>query len=203
MHDCRANVNFVHGKGFEVRFSEILAMYSFLLVPWIKLFGASLRSIRSANMTCTTTALLVLWSAVKRLGPFIPQALWRLLLLCLLAAEFGMIFVYRTGRYDGFGCLLMSALILMMSIRAKPGRLFALFFVCLFLPWAGPRHLVSLFAARNRLMHTLPLALLDGDCNVILGERIGRNRVLSMVYISGRLRSYREFINIQQRGGFF
>ena len=80
-------INFLHGKGFNVRFSEILAMYSFLLVPWIKLFGESLRSIRSANMTCAATALFVLWLAVKRLA-LIPKVIWRVLLLFVLATEF-------------------------------------------------------------------------------------------------------------------
>ncbi len=195
-------INFVHGKGFDVRFSEILAMYSFLLVPWIKLFGASLRSIRSANITCATTAFLVLWLAVKRLG-LIPQAIWRVLLLCLLAAEFGMIFAYRTGRYDGFGCLLISVVMLTMSVRAKGKRLFALFCVCLFLPWAGPQYLVSLFAAGIVLCILFRLRYWMEIATSFLASALGAIGFLSMVYISGRLKSYREFVSIQQRGAVF
>jgi len=196
-------INFIHAKGFGVRFSEILAMYSFLLVPWIELFGASLRSIRSANITCATSALLLLWVAVRRLG-LIPQAIWQLLLLCVLAAEFGMIFAYRTGRYDGFGCLLMSIVILTMSIRARPRRLLALFIVCLFLPWAGPQYLVGLFAAG------IVLCLLSRShywmeiATSFMASALGAIGFLLMVYISGRLKSYRDFLSIQQRSaGFF
>src|SRR5580658_5269746 len=60
-------MNYIHGQGFGIRFDEILGMYSFLLVPWMKLFGTSLRSIRSADMVSMTAAFLVLWSAVKRM----------------------------------------------------------------------------------------------------------------------------------------
>src|SRR5579863_2221902 len=69
-------INYIHGQGFGIRFDEILGMYSFLLVPWMKLFGSSLQSIRSADIVSMTAALLVLWSAVKRLE-IIPLAFWR------------------------------------------------------------------------------------------------------------------------------
>lgn len=195
-------INFVHGKGFEVRYSEILAMYSFLLVPWIKLFGFSLRSIRSANITCATAALLILWSAVRRIG-LIPDAIWRLLLLCLLAAEFGMIFAYRTGRYDAFGCLLISIVIWTMSIRAKRQRLLVLFFVCLILPWAGPQYLVSLFAAGIVLCVLFRLRYGMEVATSFLAAALGAIAFVSMVIITGRLQSYRAFLDIQQRGTTF
>ena len=53
-------VNYIHGQGFRIRFDEILGLYSFLLVPWMKLFGASLQSIRSADIVSMTAGLLVL-----------------------------------------------------------------------------------------------------------------------------------------------
>ncbi|MGB0021467.1 MAG: hypothetical protein WBP65_06615, partial [Candidatus Sulfotelmatobacter sp.] len=83
-------INYIHGQGFGIRFDEILGMYSFLLVPWMKLFGSSLQSIRSADIVSMTAAFLVLWSAVKRIE-IIPLAFWRLFLLILLATEYGMI----------------------------------------------------------------------------------------------------------------
>src|SRR5271156_5903505 len=73
-------INYIHGQGFGIRFDEILGMYSSLLVPWMKLFGVSLRSIRSADIVSMTAAFLVLWSAVKRLQ-IIPLPLWRVFLL--------------------------------------------------------------------------------------------------------------------------
>src|SRR5271165_7498787 len=43
-------INSIHGQGFGIRFDEISGMYSFLLIPWMKLFGSSLQSIRSCDI---------------------------------------------------------------------------------------------------------------------------------------------------------
>ena len=134
------------GRAFGIRFDEILGMYSFLLVPWMKLFGSSLESIRSADIVSMTAAFLVLWSAVKRIESY-PSAFWWVFLLMLLATEYGMIVVYRNGRYDGFGALLMTVVLWLMSIKCKRTRLFCLFVVCLFVPWAGLEFMPVLFIA--------------------------------------------------------
>ncbi len=139
-------INYLHGRGFGIRFDEILGMYSFLLVPWMKLFGSSLHSIRSADIVSMTAAFLVLWSAVKRLN-IIPLAFWRLFLLILLATEYGMIVDYRNGRYDGFGALLMTVVLWLMSIKSKRTRLFCLFVACLLVPWAGLQFMPVLFTS--------------------------------------------------------
>ncbi len=52
-------INYIHGQGFGIRFDEILGMYSFLLVPWMKLFGSSLQSIRSADIISMTAAIFM------------------------------------------------------------------------------------------------------------------------------------------------
>ena len=139
-------INYIHGQGFGIRFDEILGMYSFLLVPWMKLFGPSLQSIRSADILSMTLAFLVLWSAVKRFN-IVPLAIWRVFLLTVLATEYGMIVVYRNGRYDGFGALVLMVLFWLMSIEGRRTRLFWLFMVCLLLPWAGMQFVPVLFTA--------------------------------------------------------
>ena len=123
-------INYIHGQGFGIRFDEILGMYSFLLVPWMKLFGSSLQSIRSADIISMTAAFFVLWSAVKRLN-IIPLAFWRVFLLILLATEYGMIVVYRNGRYDGFGALVYDGLVLVDLDRNASER------VCFVSPWSA------------------------------------------------------------------
>jgi hypothetical protein len=153
-------------------------------------------------MTCATTALFVLWLAVKRLG-LIPQAAWRLLLLFVLATEFGMIFAYRTGRYDGFGCLLMAVLTLIMSIRTKRMRHLSLFSVCLFLPWSGPQYLVALFAAAVVLALFFRMRYWVEIATSFLACAVGGIGFLTVIYLSGRLQSYRDFLSIQQRSGGF
>ena len=139
-------INYIHGQGFGIRFDEILGMYSFLLVPWLKLFGSSLQSIRSADIVSMTAAFLVLWSAVKRIK-IIPLASWRVFLFILLATEYGMIVDYRNGRYDGFGALLVTVLLWLMSIKDQRTRLCCLFVVCMFVPWAGLQFMPVLFTA--------------------------------------------------------
>ncbi len=63
----------------------------------------------------------------------IPLAFWRVFLLILLATEYGMIVVYRNGRYDGFGALVFDGLVLVdldrnqanafvLSLRGLPVR---------------------------------------------------------------------------------
>jgi hypothetical protein len=171
-------------------------------VPWIKFFGASLRSIRSANITCAAAGIFVLWSAVRRTC-LIPQAIWRLFLLCVLATEFGMIFAYRAGRYDGFGCLLISIVIWAMSIQPQHKRLLVLFSICLLLPWAGPQYLVSLFAAGIALFVLFRLRYWPEIAASFFATALGSIAFLLMIYISGRLKSYRDFLSIQQRGSAY
>jgi hypothetical protein len=195
-------VNFIYGKGFHVRFSEILAMYSFLLVPWLKVFGISLRSVRSANMACAAMSFLFIWLAVKRLG-LISQAALRLCLLLLLATEFGMIFAYRTGRYDGFGCLLISLMMLAVSVRETQRRLVVLFFVCLFIPWAGPQYFVALFAGGIAFILARGLRYWMEIAVSFVAGALGAVAFVCAIGISGRLESYRQFLSIQQRGGSF
>jgi MFS family permease len=139
-------VSFLHGHGFVIRFSEILSMYSFLLVPWMKLFGTTLLAVRAASIISVAAALSVLWSAVRRLGP-VESAPARLFLLLLLATEYAMIFAYRDGRYDGFGALLMALALWILSIRNRPTRIAALAVLSLFLAWAGLQFLPVVFAA--------------------------------------------------------
>lgn len=195
-------INFIHGNGFQVRFSEILALYSFILVPWIKLFGASLLSIRSANMLCSTTALFTLWLAVKRLG-VITSAQWRLFLMFLLFTEFGFIFTYRFGRYDGFGCLLMAMAVLLMSIGEKKTRLLALSILCLLVPWAGPQYMVALFAAGIVLFLLFRVRYWVEVAVSFISSAFGEAAFLLIVYISGRMKSYQAFLAIQQRSTGF
>lgn len=192
-------INYIHGQGFGIRFDEILGMYSFLLVPWMKLFGSSLQSIRSADIVSMTAALLVLWSAVRRMS-IIPLAFWRIFLLVLLATEYGMIVVYRNGRYDGFGALLMTVVLWLMSIEGKQTRLLCLFGVCLLVPWAGMQFMPVLFAGgvtlflifRWRFWMEIALSFLAGVSGV--------GAFFLVAAANGRLSTLLKFISGQKTG---
>lgn len=195
-------INVLHGIGFHVRFSEILALYSFILVPWIKIFGASLLSIRTANIACATAAFFVIWAAVRRLN-VVTHIRWRLFLLFLLSTEFGIIFDYRFGRYDGFGCLFMALAILVMSLRDRKKRLIALTIFCLFVPWAGPQYMVALFASGLALLLLFRACYWTEVAISFMSSLLGEAAFLLMVYGSGRMKSYKAFLAIQQRSAGF
>ncbi len=191
--------NYIHGQGFGIRFDEILGMYSFLLVPWMKLFGSSLQSIRSAGIFSMTAAFLVLWSAVKRLE-IIPLAFWRVFLLILLATECGMIVDYRNGRYDGFGALVMMVVLWLMSIKGKRTRLFCLFVVCLFVPWAGMQFMPVLFTAGVFLFLIFRWRFWMEIAVSFLASVLGVAAFFGIAAANGRLWTLLKFIRGQRTG---
>lgn len=192
-------INYIHGQGFGIRFDEILGMYSFLLVPWMKLFGSSLQSIRSADIVSTTAAFFVLWSAVKRLK-VIPLAFWRVFLLILLATEHGMIAVYRNGRYDGFGALLVTVVFWLMSIKGKGTRLFYLFVVCLFVPWAGMQFMPVLFTGGVFLVLIFRWRFWMEIAVSFFASALGVVAFFSVAAANGRLSTLLTFISVQRIG---
>ena len=192
-------INYIHGQGFGIRFDEILGMWSFLLVPWMKLFGSSLRSIRSADIVSMTAAFLVLWSAVKRIE-IIPLAFWRVFLLILLATQYGMIVDYRNGRYDGFGALLMTVVLWLMSIKGKQTRLFCLFVVCLFVPWAGLQFMPVLFTAGVFLFLIFRWRFWMEIAVSFLASVLGVVAFFTVAAANGRLSTLLKFIRGQRTG---
>ena len=192
-------INYIHGQGFGIRFDEILGMWSFLLVPRMKLFGSSLRSIRSADIVSMTAAFLVLWSAVKRIE-IIPLAFWRVFLLILLATEYGMIVDYRNGRYDGFGALLMTVVLWLMSIKGKQTRLFCLFVVCLFVPWAGLQFMPVLFTAGVFLFLIFRWRFWMEIAVSFLASVLGVVAFFTVAAANGRLSTLLKFIRGQRTG---
>jgi hypothetical protein len=192
-------VSFLHGHGFVIRFSEILSMYSFLLVPWMKLFGTTLVALRAASIVSVAAALVVLWSAVKRLG-LVESALSRLFLLLLLATEYAVIFACRDGRYDGFGALLMTLALWILSIPNRRARLVALAVFSLFLAWAGLQFLPVVFAAGlvfflfHRLKYLPEIAI--AWCASALGAAV----FFLSIRASGRLAAFLKFIHAQPSG---
>ena len=192
-------INYIHGQGFGIRFDEILGMYSFLLVPWMKLFGTSLQSIRSLDIVSMTGAFLVLWSAVKRLK-IVPLAFWRIFLLMLLATEYGMIVDYRNGRYDGFGALLMAVVLWLMSIEGKRTRLLCLFLVCLLIPWAGMQFMPVLFAGGVFLFLIFRWRFWMEIAVSFLASALGVAAFFIVAAANGRLLTLLKFITGQRTG---
>jgi hypothetical protein len=193
-------INFLRGHGFGLHFSEMLSMYSFILIPWVRWLGFSMRSIRSADIFFMTAAFGILWSAVKRLD-LVRRASYRLLMLFLLATEFGIIISYRTGRYDGLGAFLLSIVFWSMSVNKPVPRLIWLFAACLMIPWAGLQYLPVLFAQGVVLFLLYPRLYWKEVLSAFLGSGLGVAVFLFAVALSGRLPSYLKFVHMQQHQG--
>lgn len=195
-------INFYHGQGLSAHFFENLCTYSLLLVPWVQVFGPSLRSIRSADILSMTVALFVLWSATKRLE-IVTRPSWRLLLLALIATDFGVIFSYRSGRYDGFGVLLMSVAVWVMSIENRRARVFFLFLVCLLIPWAGPQYMPVLFTAALVLLLLFRSRYALEVVSSFVASAVGGVAFLATLSVTGRLSRFLYFVGLQKRSTEF
>jgi hypothetical protein len=111
-------------------------LHTWLLVPWIHLWGFSITSVRSLNYVFWAGASLLVWIGVRRSG-LVRGAGWRLLLIVLILCENGMAFSYRSGRYDSIGVLLCSALGAAASMAPGRARSATLVFCAFWIPFAG------------------------------------------------------------------
>jgi hypothetical protein len=138
-------VNYVMGHGFTsavwVQDSPVFYFYngpahSALLIPWIRTFGISMRSVRSVNFIYMGITVLLIWSAVKRLN-LVASTRWRLLLILMLICDYSIIFSYRCGRYDCLGMVALAFALWSFSLRSAPVRLTALAIAGAASPWIG------------------------------------------------------------------
>ncbi len=138
-------VNYVTGHGFtsavRAENSPVFYFYngpahSALLIPWLKVFGISIRSVRSINFVYMALAVLLIWSAAKRIG-LVLSTRWRLLLVAMLISDYSIIFSYRCGRYDCLGMLLVAFAFWSFSLESAALRLVASTIAGAASPWIG------------------------------------------------------------------
>ena len=191
-------IRYLAGKGFNIPFSEMVSLYCFFMVPWIKMFGHSLRSIRAAEITWVTTGLFILWVSIKRLQ-LIERPLFRFLLLPLLSTEYGMILCYRMGRYDGVGVVIMATTLWAFSIRSQRNRLAFLFALFLLVPWAGLQFLPLELAAAIVSILIFRLRFWKEIAVSFIASGIGGLVFLAALRFSGRLPVFIQLVNVQHR----
>jgi len=192
-------IHYLRGEGFHIPFSEMVSLYCFLLVPWIKFFGHSLRSVRALEITCVTAAFFILWSAVLRLR-LVEKPIARVLMLLLLSTEFGVIVAYRTGRYDGMGFLILASTLWAMSIASTSSRIIFLFVLYLFVPWAGLQYLPLQFTIALVTILLFQLRYWKDIAISFVASGIGALAFLACLWFSGRLPGYMKLVHVQQRG---
>jgi len=139
-------VNFVTGRGFtasavyDQRTGEFSAlyvpMYEFLLVPWLKVFGISITSVRSIGLVHLSFFLCLSLVGGTRLG-LLSDCTSRFCFLGALLGGYGMIFSYGSGRPDSLGMLLVGAYVFIYSVKIPWIRLGGFLLVGSLLPWTG------------------------------------------------------------------
>lgn len=138
-------INYVTGHGFTVGLmdanSPVFYFYngpahSALLIPWLKVFGVSMRSVRSINFLYMAIIGLLIWSAVKR-ASIVASSRLRLLLLSMILCNYAVIFSCRCGRYDCLGMLAVALAFWTFTLRSAPLRLGALTLLGAASPWVG------------------------------------------------------------------
>jgi MFS family permease len=138
-------VNYVTGHGFTANVpgenAPVFYFYSgpaypALLIPWLKVFGISIRSVRSINFVYMAVTALLIWSAVKRTG-IVLSPRWRLLLVSMLICDYSIICSYRCGRYDCLGMLVLAFAFWSFSFKSGALRLTALAIAGAASPWVG------------------------------------------------------------------
>ncbi len=204
-------VNYVTGHGFtsavgdghsSVFYFGNVPGHSALLIPWLKVFGTSMRSVRSINFVYMAITVLLIWSAAKRIG-LVPSARSRLLLIAMLICDYSMVFSYRCGRYDCLGMLVVAFAFWSFSLASAPRRLTALAIAGAASPWIGLQLLpLEAMLAGTLLVFTLfrywreIVALLSG---IVAGGLW----LIRFFTNHGVLRYFLAFLELQSKGSGF
>lgn len=139
-------INFVTGRGFASSayftqesgafWTANVPMHSFLLVPWLKVFGISITSVRSIGLVYLSLFLCLSMVGGTRLGLLSDRAS-RICYLVGLVGGYGMLFSYASGRPDALDMLVVGAYLFLYSLKSPWIRLAGFFLVGCLAPWVG------------------------------------------------------------------
>jgi hypothetical protein len=96
-------------------------LYPVVLAGWIRVWGFGLAEVRSLNHILIAVAALILWFSVLRLG-LVGSSLGRITLTVMLLCGFGIAYCYRVGRPDCLAICLVSAALLVLTLRSVTMR---------------------------------------------------------------------------------
>jgi len=118
-------------------------LYSMTLVPWLKLTGTSLISVRSLNYSLMAVAGFLVWLISWRFG-LVKSSTLRLFMVAILHLGYGISFAYRCSRPDILGLVSLAILALSFQFQGRAIRQVCLFILAAMTVWVGLQ--VSLFA---------------------------------------------------------
>jgi hypothetical protein len=125
-----------YGRGDLTYWTGNVPGYSFLLVPWMWLWGVSAPAVRSLNCVLIAITFICAWFSVKRLN-LIPSPKIRLATLAALSLCYPVSFCVRVGRPDVLGMLIFSVGAFWWASSKKAVALTGLFCCAMLIPFTG------------------------------------------------------------------
>ena len=197
--DPAANLYFGHGYTSSAWPTQHLGefwagntpVYSFVIYAWFKVFGFGMFQLRSLDFVLWSGAVALMCLAVQR-SRLIRNPAWVAVLAALLFIGDGVVFNYRSGRYESLIFLVAVACFWSFTIERRGLRfLFILLTTSLFLPIApilgvfavAFGSLVFLFTGRKYFMEL---------CCVALGLAIGLGLLYGFHAGCGTWQSFRK-----------
>jgi hypothetical protein len=111
-------------------------LHTWLLVPWIKVFGLTPTAVRAICFVYAGLAALLLWRAV-RTSQLVTRPLLRAALVVVVLFDAAVSFSYRSGRYDALGMLLAAMAAATVAARPSAFRRACLVFIGILVPFTG------------------------------------------------------------------
>jgi len=139
-------VSLVNGEGFTSTawfaqdsrefWAGNVPLYTVLLSGWFWLLGVGPAVGRSLNLVLFLVFLWTAWAFLKR-SALVPGENWRIGFIALLMCAHGLVFSYRTGRYDCLGMLWFALAALVWTTAPGVRRTAALILLGALMPWTG------------------------------------------------------------------
>src|SRR5205085_1258205 len=115
-HQFASTIWDVRGEPFWV---GNVPLHQILLGFWMKLFGFSIYVVRGASLVYTVLGALILYLGLQRAG-WLASLRARLLFLVTFLSGTGCVALYRNGRYDALGFLLVAGAVVCTLERKQP-----------------------------------------------------------------------------------
>ncbi len=175
-------INLVRGEGFVSRawdfspetkiVSSTSPFYSFALAGWLKLFGASLFSVRSFGLFLTLLGLITCWLACRRWHILRTQN-WLIVTSATIGFSYSLAFSYRSGRPEPLIFFAWAVLLFLASFSRSVLRAVGIILVTITIPFMGQAASLALGLLVGILLLQNPRRWWDLSALVITGLGLG------------------------------
>lgn len=124
-------INFVQGQGFSSTvwytqnshefWASYPPLYQWLLIPWLKIFGVSMTSVRAIGVFYMALSSVVLWNTFSKTGLANKYSL-KILFIATLWLGHGLSVIYREGRSDALTIFIAALVAYVFISNSKSGK---------------------------------------------------------------------------------